>query len=127
MKNHAAIILVFITVIRPEISIAQNYDISTVGGLYDTCQQVIKAELEKEYDKKAYGLCFGYFRGVKNSYDIKQLAGEKGNICTPPKSTWLDYIKEFLKWVKRNPQNINIIAWTGVINSLSEAYPCAKQ
>lgn len=102
-----------------------NYDIGTVQGVYDACKNVIaEQDGKKEYDKNGYGLCFGYIRGVKDSYDMRQLAGAKGNICPPEGTTWLELIKIFVKWADDNPKELHNTAWTGVVLSWSKAFPC---
>jgi len=127
MKRFKAILL-FITLLIPQSGQAANYDISSVGGLTLACQNILDAEAGKKYDDRSYGLCFGYIRGVKNSYDIRRKAGAGagGNICAPSNITWLAYIKSFVNWSRKNPKMQNKMAWTGVVKSLSETYPCSN-
>jgi len=103
-----------------------DYDIGTAIGLYQVCDNIIMAEENKPYDERAYGLCFGYFRGVKDSYEVRAKTGARGNICTTKTSTWLDYIKAFMQWFKRHPEEARNLAWTAVINSMSETWPCPR-
>ncbi len=101
-------------------------NITTVALLEHACKQVELAEDGKEINEAAYGLCFGYIRGVKNSYDVQQKNGVKGKICTPPNATWRQLIVSFLRWAKRTPQQHSALAWVGLINAWAADYPCME-
>lgn len=99
-------------------------NIQDVRGLIAACQQVIEGEAGKPYNPIAYGQCFGYVRGVVESYLIQRKISGKGNICLPRNGTWLQYIKVFLRWADANPAMEQKLAWHGLVNSLSTAFPC---
>lgn len=102
----------------------KNINISSVKGLAEACQHVIFAQTGRAYNERAYGLCFGYMRGVKNSYDIQKKVSGKGKICFPPNVSWLQIIKVYLKWVDKHPEKLHRIAWEGVISSMRSAFAC---
>ena len=105
----------------------KNINISSVKGLAEACQHVIFAQTGRAYDERSYGLCFGYMRGVKNSYDIQRAVSKRGKICFPRNVTWLQIIKVYLKWVDSHPENLHNIAWEGTVQSMRSAFPCKKK
>ena len=102
-------------------------DITYTSGLAEACNHVIYAEQGKPYDAQAYGLCFGYIRGVKNSYDMKLRFGEKGKICFPDRVSWIALINRFQQWAARSPGMQKSLAWVGVITAFGEGYPCRNK
>jgi hypothetical protein len=105
---------------------AKNYNIGTVEGLYSACQNVVWQQNEDVYDERGYGLCFGYVRGVKNTYDVQRLAAGsnfKGNICYP-NASWLEIIKVYIAWVDKNPKALSKNAWVGFVAAMKDAYSC---
>ncbi len=106
---------------------AKPANISSVRGLAEACRNVILAQNGRAYDERSYGLCYGYMRGVKNSYDIQYKITKKGRICFPSNVTWLQIIKVYLKWVDRHPEKLHKIAWDGVVKSMKTSFPCVTR
>ncbi len=113
--------------------------IATIEGLASACLHVLKAQGDdthplphylqnqwpKQVNERAYGLCYGYIRGVKNTYDVQtKVRGRKGNICPPKTATWLDMIEAFMRFAHQNPQMRKMLAWTGLTRALAQTYPC---
>jgi len=108
-------------------SFAGNFNITKVAGLAEACRHVvIESEGREEVDWNGYGQCFGYFRGVKDSYDIQvAYTGKRGNICIPKGVTWLQIIEAFLKWSDARPEKRHEKSWVGLVNALSNKFPCS--
>lgn len=106
------------------VSSDESINIGTVRGLQEACKHVIAGEEKKAHNPTAYGQCFGYVRGVIESYMIQRKVTGKGGICLPNNGTWLQYIKVFLRWSDANPAMEHKLAWHGLVASLSTAFPC---
>ena len=120
------ILLTLAILLNPTDSFAKKYNLRTANGLLDACKNVIAEEAGEEFDWNGHGQCFGYFRGVKDSYDIQNMTSKRtGKICVPKSATWLQLIKIFVKWTDDHPEKLNDFAWTGVVLSMSSVYKCA--
>jgi hypothetical protein len=82
------------------------------------------AERGEAYDLRGYGLCEGYMRGVKNTYDMQHHFGSEGKLCFPKDITWLDLIRTFLRWSEIRRAEREQLAWVSLITAFSRAYPC---
>ena len=106
---------------------ASNYNISTIKGLADACQNVVNKQNNQQFDEMGYGLCFGYMRGIKNTYDAQRIAAGRnhnGSICYPDGVTWLQLINVYLKWSEDHPEVHNESAWSGTVFAMKKAFPC---
>ena len=103
---------------------AKAANISSVRGLAQACRHVILAQNGRAYDERSYGLCYGYIRGIKNSYDIQYKVTKKGQICFPKNVTWLQIIKVYLKWADQHPEAHHRIAWEGTVKAMKASFPC---
>ncbi len=115
----------FLTISHP----VHAQSVATMGGLLEACKQVIaQEEGQKDIDQKAYGLCFGYVQGVKNSYDIQRIAqgkNHRGKICFRRDSTWIDIIRAFVNWAERHTNEHKKNAWLGFVAAMKSSFPCA--
>lgn len=100
------------------------YPMNQTKGLIEACQQVLAAERGDAYDLRGYGLCEGYMRGVKNTYDMQQQFGSEGRLCFPSDITWIDLIRTFMRWSEIRRAERNQLAWVSLITAFSRAYPC---
>ena len=70
--------------------------------------------------------CWGYMGAVQDLAAFREAGSPVLMFCAPPASTTTQFIKIFLSWSNRNPQNLHLSAPISVLNSLIEAFPCKK-
>lgn len=101
-----------------------QYPIHSIAGLRAACEEVVKEQAGREYDPRGYGICYGYIKGVKDSYDLVSRAQGTGNICFAYNSSYWDLIQSVVRWSLNNPDMDDMIAWTGVVTAWSGDYGC---
>jgi hypothetical protein len=95
--------------------------LSTVGELASMC-----ASGGAEARDRSALICWGYMRGVMDSYAELRSEATAQQICMPRDIDDIGLANTFMGWASRQRENLTMPAARGVYLALGEAFPCAR-
>jgi hypothetical protein len=109
-----------------------NASATTLDELLRSCEAVVNAAgatAGDTIDIPPAGLrCWYYMSAIQNMSVVVDQGGERLlDVCAPPDTTLMDYVRIFVRYAHRNLKGLQGNAAAFAITRLSEAFPCDRK